>query len=75
MLLDIGLPDLDGYQVARALRQQPQHREVLIVAVTGYGREQDHRYSAEAGIDAHLVKPIDADELMRVIENGRHETA
>ena len=57
ILLDIGLPDIDGYEVARRLRQRPQFESVLLVALTGYGQEEDRRKSREAGFDVHLVKP------------------
>jgi CheY-like chemotaxis protein len=57
ILLDIGLPKLNGYEVCRALRQQGLEKE-LLVAVTGYGQESDRRLSQDAGFDRHLVKPI-----------------
>jgi PAS domain S-box-containing protein len=59
VLLDIGLPDMDGYQVARRLRQQPGGADVLLVAVTGYGQEEDRRRAAAVGFDHHLVKPVE----------------
>ena len=61
-LIDIGLPGLDGYEVARRLRGE-LGRDVLLVAVTGYGGPQDRRLSAEAGFDLHLVKPLDPESL------------
>jgi CheY-like chemotaxis protein len=61
-LIDIGLPGLDGYEVARQLRSE-LGRDVLLVAVTGYGGPQDRRLSAEAGFDLHLVKPLDPESL------------
>ncbi len=63
VLLDIGLPGMDGYEVARSLRQNQAHRSTLIVAVTGYGQEDDLRKSKEAGFDHHLVKPLDFPRL------------
>lgn len=63
VLLDIGLPRLDGYQVARRLRQQPGADRMLLVALTGYGQDDDRRRSAEAGFSAHLVKPLDLQVL------------
>jgi CheY-like chemotaxis protein len=63
VLLDIGLPDLDGYEVARRLRQLPGFERVPIIAVTGNGREEDKRRSQEAGINRHFVKPVDPDRL------------
>jgi CheY-like chemotaxis protein len=63
VLLDIGMPGLDGREVARRLRRDEAQRDALLVAVTGYGTEEDRRLSAEAGFDAHLTKPIDLGRL------------
>ncbi|HUI99462.1 MAG TPA: chemotaxis protein CheB [Usitatibacter sp.] len=71
VLLDIGLPDLDGYEVARALRADPRTRNLFIVAVTGYGREDDRANSLRAGMDLHMTKPVDVDALMRELAKGR----
>ena len=71
VLLDIGLPDMDGYEVARALRKHPQTRDALIVATTGYGRTQDREKSRRAGIDAHLTKPVDMEQLAALLARGR----
>lgn len=61
ILLDIGLPRLNGYDAARRIReQQGQRRRPLMVALTGWGQDEDRRRSVEAGFDAHLVKPVDA---------------
>ena len=62
-LLDIGLPDMDGYELARRLRAQPATQDALLVAVTGYGQDSDRRLAAQAGFDRHLVKPIDLESL------------
>ena len=59
VLLDIGLPGLDGYQVAERLRAQPAYRKTLVVAVSGYGQDEDRMRSKAAGFDYHVVKPID----------------
>ena len=67
MLLDIGLPRLDGYEVARRLRQDEVHRDVFLIAMTGYGLEEDRRRSHEAGFNAHLVKPVDLDALTALL--------
>jgi signal transduction histidine kinase/FixJ family two-component response regulator len=67
VLLDIGLPGLDGYEVARRIRALPQGEKYLLVAVTGYGEERDKERSAQAGFDAHLVKPVDFDQLLAII--------
>jgi CheY-like chemotaxis protein len=64
VLLDIGLPGMDGYQVARQLRAEEGVREATIIAITGYGEEQALRRSREAGFDHHLVKPVDYDGLL-----------
>ncbi len=62
-LIDIGLPDLSGYEVARHLQQLQAEKRPLLVAITGYGREEDFQRSREAGIDLHLVKPADREQL------------
>jgi CheY-like chemotaxis protein/two-component sensor histidine kinase len=71
ILLDIGLPGMDGYQVARELRQRPQLERSVLVALTGYGQEQDRARSREAGFDEHLVKPASVDDLQRVLTMSR----
>ena len=70
VLLDIGLPGIDGYEVARRLRRLGQERALRIVAVTGWGTDADRRRSHEAGFDVHLVKPLDPDDLARVLERS-----
>jgi CheY-like chemotaxis protein len=67
VLLDIGLPKMDGYEVARRLRAQAGTKDALVVAVTGYGQEEDRRRAQEAGFDAHLVKPADISALQRLL--------
>ena len=67
VLLDIGLPLLDGYAAARAIRAQPWGKGLTLVAVTGWGQEQDRLLSQEAGFDAHLVKPVDHHALMKLL--------
>jgi signal transduction histidine kinase len=69
VLLDIGLPGLDGYQVARRLRERSAEHPVL-VALTGYGKEEDRRRSREAGFNHHLTKPVDPDALQRLLAGG-----
>jgi CheY-like chemotaxis protein len=59
VLLDIGLPGLNGYEVCRRARQQPWGKDIVLVALTGWGQEKDRRESREAGFDGHLVKPVD----------------
>jgi CheY-like chemotaxis protein len=67
VLCDIGLPGLDGYGVASRLRQNPSTAKVHLIAVTGYGAEEDKRRSREVGFDAHLVKPVAPDLLRGVL--------
>ncbi len=67
VLLDIGLPGMDGYELARLLRTDPALPQMTIIAVTGYGQEEDRRRSEEAGINHHLVKPIDVRDLDRIL--------
>jgi CheY-like chemotaxis protein/two-component sensor histidine kinase len=68
VLLDIGLPDMDGYEVARRLRNGPGGRSMALVAVSGYGQEDDRGRAREAGFDAHLTKPASADDIARLID-------
>jgi CheY-like chemotaxis protein len=63
MLLDIGMPKLDGYEVARRVRQQPWGEATVLIALTGWGQEEDRRRSREVGFNSHLVKPLDLDAL------------
>jgi PAS domain S-box-containing protein len=67
VLLDIGLPDLDGYEVARRLRELPQTRNALLIALTGYGQSKDIKLSQSAGFDHHLLKPVDFDKLLALL--------
>ncbi|WP_437279752.1 ATP-binding protein [Sorangium sp. So ce375] len=67
-LLDIGLPVMDGYELARRLREQPAGGRVRLIAITGYGQEADFRRSKGAGFETHLVKPIQIDRLTSLIE-------
>src|SRR5204863_2980669 len=64
VLLDIGLPGMDGYQVAEQIRARPEHKGTLLLAVSGYGQEEHRDRSMKAGFDCHLVKPIDPIALM-----------
>ena len=67
ILLDIGMPTMDGYEVARRVRGEPWGASITVVALTGWGREEDRRRSREAGFDGHLVKPVDFDALERLL--------
>ncbi len=66
-LLDIGLPDINGYQLAQRIRATPQHRNTVLVALTGYGQESDKQRSRDAGFDHHLVKPVNLDGIQSVL--------
>jgi CheY-like chemotaxis protein len=67
VILDIGLPDADGWEVAKSLQEQAALKRPFFIAVTGYDGEEAKRRSAEAGVDLHLVKPIDPQELAAVL--------
>jgi CheY-like chemotaxis protein len=67
VLLDIGLPRMNGYDACRRIREQPWGRDLVLVALTGWGQEEDRNRSREAGFDAHLVKPVDHDVLLEVL--------
>lgn len=67
VLLDIGLPKLNGHEVCRRVREQPWGRNITIIALTGWGQEADRRKSHEAGFNGHLVKPVDYDELLELL--------
>jgi CheY-like chemotaxis protein len=69
IILDIGLPKLNGYDACRKIRANDWAEGVLIIALTGWGQEEDRRKSAAAGFDAHLVKPVDHSELMRLLSS------
>ena len=69
VLIDIGLPGMDGYEVARRLRQQPPLQRSLLIALTGYGQPEDRKRSRAAGFDYHLVKPVDPTELEELLAN------
>lgn len=74
VLLDIGLPGLDGHEVCRRVREQPWGKDIIVIALTGWGQEDDRRKSEEAGFNGHLVKPVDYDKLLELLSsltNGR----
>ena len=76
VLLDIGLPRLDGHEVCRRVREQPWGKDIVIIALTGWGQDADRRKSHEAGFDGHLVKPVDYDKLLELLSeltNGSGE--
>ena len=67
VFLDLGMPGMDGYQVARQMRQQPGLQNVVLAALTGWGQQEDRRRTAEAGFDHHLVKPLEPMVLEQLI--------
>jgi len=69
VFLDIGLPGMDGYEVAERLRELPQAKDAILIAITGYGREDDLARSKRAGINHHLVKPVAPDALRHLIDS------
>jgi two-component system CheB/CheR fusion protein len=72
LLVDIGLPGMDGFELARRLRASGATRNSLLVAVTGYGQEGDRRRALESGFDHHLVKPVNVQALMALLRQTRH---
>jgi len=75
VLLDIGLPGMSGYEVARELRRDPAFAETTLIALTGYGQAEDRRKSKSAGFDHHLTKPIDDEALAAVLDTGPDNAA
>jgi CheY-like chemotaxis protein len=69
-IIDVGLPGLSGFEVARRIRERPSGRAMLLLALTGHDSPGDFERSAKAGFDYHIVKPVDVDELARLI-SGR----
>jgi PAS domain S-box-containing protein len=69
VLLDVGLPKIDGYETCRRIRRLPFGKEVVLVAVTGWGQEEDRRKSTEAGFDHHMVKPVDHAALAKLLQS------
>jgi CheY-like chemotaxis protein len=67
VLLDIGMPGMDGYEVARRIRANPAHRNMQLIALTGWGQDEDRQRSAAAGFNHHLVKPADVDKLRQLL--------
>jgi len=67
MLIDIGLPGMDGYELASCVRLEPMLRPLVLVALTGYGREEDKERALAAGFDHHLTKPVAIDSLQHLL--------
>jgi PAS domain S-box-containing protein len=74
VLMDLGMPILDGYEAARRIRAQPLEDRTFLVALTGWGADDDHRRTLDAGFDRHLVKPVDPDALLKMIAEMRIES-
>jgi len=73
ILLDLGLPKMNGYDVCRAIRKQPAGKTAIIVAMTGWGQDETRQRSKEAGFDAHLVKPVEVNDLTKIITDLKRE--
>jgi CheY-like chemotaxis protein len=72
IFLDIGLPGISGYEVARRLREDASSRHARIVALSGYGTVEDRKRSLAVGFDSHVVKPIDIEEINRILRQAAH---
>jgi CheY-like chemotaxis protein len=75
VILDVGLPHLDGLEVARRLRRNPRYADVCLIALTGYGLASDREATAKAGFDHHLVKPVQPEELFQLVSGARRSPA
>ena len=75
VLLDLGLPGIDGYEVARMMRARPYGRDLVLVALTGWGGREVRTRAADAGFDYHLVKPINWEELERIVDSIARQSA
>ncbi len=73
-LIDIGLPKMDGYQVAREARKHQRVAELYLIALTGYGQDKDRQKAFSAGFDEHLVKPVHPNDLSRVLARAQRQT-
>lgn len=71
VVMDIGMPEMSGYDAARRMRSEPWGKDAILIALTGWGQTEDKQRSAEAGFDHHLVKPLEPATLRRVLESGR----
>ena len=67
-IIDIGMPDLDGHEVARQIRQTEWGKHMVLIAATGWGQDSDAREALEAGFDAHMTKPVDLRKLSAVVD-------
>lgn len=69
VLMDLGMPKMNGYEAARHIRQQPWGKKMLLVALTGWGQDEDRQRTAEAGFDHHLVKPAEPNDLQQLFDS------
>ncbi|HEU4531014.1 MAG TPA: response regulator [Steroidobacteraceae bacterium] len=69
VLLDIGLPGQNGYEACRRIRQQPWGKHMVLIALTGWGQDADREQAEQAGFDTHIVKPVDFEALLRMLES------
>jgi CheY-like chemotaxis protein len=75
MLLDIGMPKMNGHETAARIRQQPWGRDIVLVAMTGWGQDDDKRKSQEAGFNVHMVKPVDPSDIEKLLAGLNTGTA
>ncbi|WP_266367810.1 response regulator [Tellurirhabdus rosea] len=73
IVLDIAMPNLDGYETCQLIRKQPWGADITLIALSGYGQEEDRRHSLKAGFDGHLVKPVDLEALQEMLEGARNK--
>ena len=71
ILMDVGMPRMNGYDATSRIRQTPWGKEIFIIALTGWGQEEDRKKSRDAGFDDHLVKPVNHDALMKILAEPR----
>ena len=75
VVLDIGMPNVNGYEAARRIRQRPWGKNVTLVALTGWGQERDRQLAHESGFDAHLMKPAAPDEIEKLLQSRKAASA
>jgi two-component system CheB/CheR fusion protein len=75
VILDVGLPGIDGFEIARRIRASDRHAGVRLIALTGYGQHTDRAAAWQAGFDVHLVKPVDTVRLLEILQSGRDGAA
>jgi len=70
LLLDLGMPEMSGYEVAERIRKRPEFNDVKLIALTGWGQDEDRRRTKEAGFDGHLVKPLSLDQIRHLLSSS-----